>query len=487
VDGPFDVFISYAHKDNEYPRYGDRGWVDCFYEALKARLTGHLGREPEIFLDRDGQLTGSSVLTPSIEAALANCGFIVPIVSRTYLASDWCKKELIAFTRAASNSGGLAVGTKSRVLKVLKLPVEIGEPHTGVPTIDEALGYPFYQRLTNGSPVRPPQELDPPHLSYLGEEFSRAINEIAFDIKELIEARATPAARDDRPTVYLADTTSDAGSDRDRLRSELMQFGCNVLPAESRWPGADYGERVAADLAKSRFSIHIVGSAYGVVPEAATESIVEMQYRLAGDERARRPEFRRMLWMAPGTQPGEARQRALIETMQSDPELVVTPLEEFKTLVHKQVTPPAPILTPAGPDEIKNVYLIFESGDKDVAEKAEQWLHDHNFEVFTPAPGTETRSTEEHNEMLRACEGVLFYYGHTTETWLRMNLIKLQKAFATEPGRRAECCVVLADPDREDKHHFKSHLVQVVIDGFGTFSPERLNTFASALTHTGEA
>jgi hypothetical protein len=32
-----DVFISYAHEDNESPPYPFKGWVERFYDALKAR------------------------------------------------------------------------------------------------------------------------------------------------------------------------------------------------------------------------------------------------------------------------------------------------------------------------------------------------------------------------------------------------------------------------------------------------------------------
>lgn len=482
VDGSFDVFISYAHADNDYPRYGDRGWVDLLYEALKPCLRGHLGREPRIFLDRDGQLTGSSVLTPAITAALGGCALLVPIVSKSYLASDWCKRELAEFMHVAQNSGGIMVGTKTRVLKAIKLPVGIGEPHTGIAAVDEALGYPFYQRLENGTPVMPPAPLDPPYSTNLGTEFGKQINQLAFDIKELIEgAPTTGSERSNRPIVYLADTSTDAQNDRDRIRSELAQFGCDVLPTESRWPGADYGVRVASDLAQARFSVHVIGNSYGVVPEDATESIVAMQYNLAGEEHAKRPQFRRMLWMSPGTQPADPRQQAFVTSLHSDPELVVTPLEEFKTLLHQQLVPPATLAVSSGDDEVKNVYLIFDPSDEDAAEAADRWLYEHHFEVIKPAPGTETRSTEEHTELLRACEGVLFYHGHTTETWLRMNLIKLQKAFATADGKRAECAVVLADPDSKEKRGFRSNLVQFVIPGFGAFSPEKLTAFADAL------
>jgi hypothetical protein len=62
-----------------------------------------------------------------------------------------------------------------------------------------------------------------------------------------------------------------------------------------------------------------------------------------------------------------------------------------------------------------------------------------------------------------------------------MNLIKLQKAFATSDGKRAECAVLLGDPETKDKRTFKSHLVQYVIPEFGTFTADKLAQFAEAL------
>ncbi len=481
-----DVFISYAHEDNEYPRYGPRGWVERFYEALKARLGGiRSEEEASVFLDQGPSgITGSSMLTPTIKETLSGCGVLVIIVSPAYLASKWCADELKFFRDSAAKTGGLRAGTKTRVLKVLKLPVAPNAFRTGVAELDDAVGYPFCQYRADGKPI----ELDPPHGDYMGTEFGCAINALAYDIDAILQAlpgRRQAGSRgpaDSGIPVYLAETSSDMSEYRERIRQELEQFGCTISPSVQRLPGPDYAEQVKADLAGARLSVHLIGDSYGLIPERSTESIVQMQYQLAGEEHVRRPEFLRMVWMPPGLHLDEERQAKFVAALQDDPQLVVTPLEEFKTIVHNQLKPKKPAVAKRDEGAPKSVYLIFDMPDQDAAKSVDDWLFEHGFEVLKRGPETQGRSQlAMHKEFLKASDGVLIYYGETTDDWLQMNLIEFRKVFATGRKRTPPCGVVLADPKRPDKEGFRSHFVRYVIPGFGDFSPDRLEEFVAGL------
>jgi hypothetical protein len=478
----YDVFISYAHADNDWPRYGARGWVDCFGEALESCLKRAHGKETTIWRDAEGRISGASVLTPTIKEALEHTRVLVILLSPAYLKSEWCSDELRFFRDAAKTSGGLRAGTKTRVVKVLKLPVEREKFHTGVAEIDDVPGHDFFQKKPNGTSAHPPQELDPPYGDSIGKEFSGAINALASDIAAILTSRsgaATPAKTG--ATIYLAETTSDTeiANARDRIRRELEQFDHEVLPADQRFPGPDYGERVRADLARASLSIHLVGESYGMVPERSKESIVEMQYRLAGEEAARRPEFKRLVWMPPRTIAAEERQAEFIETLQDVAQ--TTTLEEFKTQIQNALKPPPPPEQNEG--GMKSVYLLFDDLDKVEAMEVQKWLFARGFTVWRRLADGQSRAIGFEKEKLKASNGLLIYHGQAPERWLDSNLVQLNKVFAANRSHaRPPCGAYFADPgppERPDKNpqNIAVQFVQHVIPGFGGFQPNLLEAF----------
>ena len=54
-----DVFISYAHFDNEPMFEGQRGWVEVFHRALEVRLRQLLGEDPAVWRDLSLEPEGS--------------------------------------------------------------------------------------------------------------------------------------------------------------------------------------------------------------------------------------------------------------------------------------------------------------------------------------------------------------------------------------------------------------------------------------------
>jgi hypothetical protein len=53
-----DIFISYAHYDNAFQRFGSEGWTDWFHRALDERLTQIRGCGANIWRDKQGPVNG---------------------------------------------------------------------------------------------------------------------------------------------------------------------------------------------------------------------------------------------------------------------------------------------------------------------------------------------------------------------------------------------------------------------------------------------
>ena len=117
-DFEHDVFISYAHIDNQPDREGERGWVESFERALKLRLLKRFGREVGVW--RDPELARSQRFDPVIQAAVERSAIMISLISESYLASDYCRQELEWFTaKVAGEPTGAMVGHHVRVFPVL--------------------------------------------------------------------------------------------------------------------------------------------------------------------------------------------------------------------------------------------------------------------------------------------------------------------------------------------------------------------------------
>src|SRR5262249_31760506 len=136
----YDVFISFAHIDNETLSKEQEGWIAMFHRALQVRLAQLLGEGPEIW--RDPKLQGNDDFNQEIVDNLLRARVLVSVLSPRYVRSDWCRKELQEFIHAAERRGGVFINNKARIFKVVKTPVPL-EQHPA--EIQKLLGYEFFR------------------------------------------------------------------------------------------------------------------------------------------------------------------------------------------------------------------------------------------------------------------------------------------------------------------------------------------------------
>src|SRR5262249_14766056 len=135
-----DAFISYAHLDNQELVEGRKGWVANLHRALEVRVGQLLGKSPQIW--RDPKLTGNDMFADALVERLRHVAVLVSVVSPRYIRSEWARRELVEFWRAAEQQGGIKQGDKARVFKVLKTPVPI---ESTPPELRSILGYEFFK------------------------------------------------------------------------------------------------------------------------------------------------------------------------------------------------------------------------------------------------------------------------------------------------------------------------------------------------------
>src|SRR5688572_26505040 len=138
-----DIFISYCHKDDQPFGDGGKRWVTDFHEDLRTRTQHYLGRAVSAW--RDGKLTGTDVFSDEIAAQIGASAVLVSILSPSYLASEWCRREVQTFMLGAGASGGPRVGNALRLVKVMKTPVSRKDLQRELPLLDTVLGFEFYR------------------------------------------------------------------------------------------------------------------------------------------------------------------------------------------------------------------------------------------------------------------------------------------------------------------------------------------------------
>jgi hypothetical protein len=250
-------------------------------------------------------------------------------------------------------------------------------------------------------------------------------------------------------------------------------------------------------LQRCRLSIHLIGERYGVVPEAAAQSVVELQNSLATAYSQQNTSFARLVWLPPGVHATDERQQAFLTALQNDPalqagdDLLQTGLEELKTVIQDKLEPPkeqkaSPLDT--GSSEPTRIYFIHDQQDQDAVQPLDDYLFEHNCEVLRPLfVGDEAQVSAEHQANLSDCDATLIYYGQVEEVWLRGKLRDLVKARGYRYGTPfLATAIYVAGPSTPQKQRYRTRDVNTVIKNFAEFYPDSLEPFLSMIAQNKE-
>jgi len=496
-----DLFISYAHIDDQPLSPEQKGWISRFHASLEALLSMRLGRNARIW--RDPKLQGNDVFGNEIVDQFTNTAVLVSVITPRYLKSDWCTKEVREFCAQAERSGGVVVAAnKARVFKVLKAPVDAQDSLPAV--VKDLLGYEFF-RVEGDTPL----ELDPAYGETFGQDYIRKIGQLAWDVKELVEDLVTTAGAGDedaeaktatKPVVYLAECSYDRKQERETLEGELRRLGYAVLPdRELPRDEAGYVDAVERLLSDCRLAVHLIGASHGAVPDGPSEkSTVELQNELAV-RRSKTAALPRVIWLPDGTSSEQPAQQAFLEALQTDSaaqfgaDLITGDFEALKTTIYatlKRLEEGAPADVGANGVEVTPglVYLICTARDRHATVSVRKYLHDHGLVVSMPAfEGDAAAVRAVHEQLLTECEAVLLFYGAGDEAWKRAMDNELRKLSAYRDGRPLRASFTyLAEPSTDDKEDLIGMGEPHLIDGRSASAEAELSAFVEALS-SGDA
>lgn len=122
----YQVFVSYAHADNESLDKGEPGWVSFFVDKLQRATARHPGgAHVEFWMDH--RLEPQRQVTEELRKRIRDSVIILALISPRYMESKWCQLEMATFV--AEVGGGVSA---ARVFMVEVLPTEREHWHTAV-------------------------------------------------------------------------------------------------------------------------------------------------------------------------------------------------------------------------------------------------------------------------------------------------------------------------------------------------------------------
>ena len=504
------IFISYAHIDNQPLTRDQEGWISRFHTTLDTFLSQRLGANALIW--RDEKLRGNDIFSKEIVEQFHDSALMVSVLTPRYINSEWCRREINEFCSYAEQVGdGIVVNNKSRILKVIKTPIDTEDALPDL--IREMLGYEFYLIDEDA-----PMELDPEYGDKFKQEYLRKVCILANDAARLIKTikklndsqpSATEAADQSEPvsdprlkTVYLAECSYELRSERELLEADLKLHGYTVLP-EQRLPAQDEAEfcsAVAPLLDRCGLAVHLIGSNYGGVPDGPShKSIVVLQNEMAV-KRSKDRALKRLIWLPAETKSEQPQQQVFIDALQSDAtvqfgaDLISDGMEELKATVHKTLKE---LQRPATKAKVKRtktrstaetsterlIYLNCVDKDRKATVPLRKWLKAQGLDVRMPAFEGDAEAVRQANQdLLRDCDGVLIFYGAGDEAWNRSISTDLKKAGAYRDGTPLELCFTyLSAPKTADKEDMVDMEEDDLIDGLEGFDAEAMAPFMEAL------
>jgi len=491
-----DAFISYCHIDNVCLVDGSKGWITNLHRALEIRVGQLLGEKPEIW--RDPKLAGNDVFASSIVDQLKRVAVLITIISPRYVKSEWTRRELVEFWKAAEAQGGVRFHDKARIFKVLKTPIP---REMDPPELQPLLGYEFFHIDPNSGRVH---ELDEIFGTEAQRDFWMKLDDLAHDIAALLEilqhespGMTSVLQSSKKEAIFLAETTTDLKEQREAIRRDLQQHGYTILPAQGLpLIASEMKTSLEEDLAQCRMSIHLVGKNYGLVPEGSSVSLPEIQNELA-IERGKRGGFVRLLWVPSGLVIEDERQLKVVNQLRMDPrmqagsDLLETLFEDLRTVIHDRLKDEPKIsqqkycIEPTAENR-GQIYLIYDQRDAAIVSQYADALFDKGFEVLHPTfEGDEAEIRQCHEENLRVCNGVLIFFGSTNEGWVRRKLREVQKSVGY--GRTGPLPVVTIScvgAKNSEKERFRTHEAPVILQ-MEQFCSDSLLPFISRVQTSG--
>lgn len=483
----YDIFISYSHHDNT--THGN--WVHQFHNKLLADFRSRSGKKLTIFFDREN-LNRGNVLSDRLQGALSASAIFIPILSPAYLSSRWCRREFLHFMQQAGER--LLVGGSSRIVPVQLMPYDRYDPEEAADQeeVRQVMGFLTEKEILYADFYRRPLPIRPDDTAF-GENIAELSDDIYALLKTIQEAWQHPAAEQQpgSEAIFLGYVAGSAKTLRERLLKELRQqrkynkIKHRILPDEApdapddpkTLPAADLEAFLRRQLGEADFSVHFFDDVEGPKTADTREPLTHLQYRVARDMSAGRPDFR-VFTAQSVTEDCATLQEQFLNQLEQDaktnPQIEVLPAFELKAVkdflletislrTEKVLQQAAAPLVNAS----RRVFFIHDHRDKNdpVRNRIDDLIWSQQYDVYVPV----FREDDPHidpdssfHDFWLVCNKAVVLLRNATTSWCNAVKVELIKT-ATEKQPPYQMAICVTDPDVARRiREVRSHEFQVI-------------------------
>ena len=447
-----DIFVSYAHVDDEPVPGADEGWVTTLVKCLRTQLSQKLGRNNAFSLWIDHSLAGNVQVTDEIMSTLRESATLVVILSPGYIASHWCLEEKDAFLEAVAER----VRSGSRVFAVERDKMKVerdGKEQDLCPS--ELRDKDAYRFWVEDPLKKRPRTLAVPKPDPNDPTYYNLISDLAYDLSEelirLKTAATSPTSEPDTcPFVLLAEVTDDLDTIRNGVKRYLQQAKIRVLPETQYSLGASlFQQSLEQDLDKCKVFIQLLSDTPGKKPPDLPQGYPRLQYDVARNRDTRILQWRSRELDVNSVQ--DDQHRAMLEF---DTVLAVG-IEEFKSeVVRRAFEKPAT----EAPERLNAfVFIDTEKNDFSLGETVCRVLDkyadvDYALSLSRGKPG---KMRQDLREKLALCDALIIIYGSATKAWVHEQLNHCRKAIVDRKEYLPALAIYEGPPEKKGPLGFK--------------------------------
>lgn len=457
----YDLFVSYAHRNDVPWRDGAMGWVSEFVRTLIASLQE---RDRNIKIWFDPSLRTGEDFNDAIGKAISESAVFLSVLSPAYHDSTYCRREVSEFRQQRHPVFAMKVGTLSRMQGIV---LEALPEDQWPPELRTTSPYCFFNDRTPR--FYRPAEPDETHPYVQGlwrtrDSILAVLNEMKSQkqrgtaIASAYQVQDSQTSRE--ATVYLAEVSDDLYTKREKLRSALQQlseFHVEDLPDS----GAPAGSQPV--------SLHLFGIYPGRPAPGKTAHISRLQLEAAiAANPARRP----IVWLAPELKwedgETEAHQQFLKSLLDNNSiELLRMGFEDLKSEIQQRMRPKtSPVLkTVRRTREDPIIHIWHQTENPAPLAALKQYLRAKNcaISVFPCSSASQLHSK------LASANGLIVPYTAETKSWAEDVIMTTFHLRRREDSPAAYAVVELPPPGTSDFNFEHSRVFPVHTAAGGEF------------------
>ena len=424
----YDVFMSYAHKDDILDGKPP-GWVTDFRRHVEDRLAQILPRQFDMWMDHD--LEHEKSLTPRLIEIVNDTAVLLVVLSPSYAASEWCRRERNAFLDKASS--------KNKVIVVEREKYNIyDEDGPDLYSILDRKIVHFWNKDENGEPRILQTDIRNNQL-YINrvDDVAKAIARALRDLEKSgvsenndvqIFAGTESAVSDPQVRkVFIAHVTDDLEHVREDVIRRLEESRIPLLPHGSYSLNPSVFKASAQqDMAQCHLFVQLLNGTPGKKPPDLPGGYDQLQLDLA-----REAGLEILQWRSPELKLDELSipdpdLRALLDS----PTVRAESLEDFKTQVvqsaHKRK------VTEEALSEFTEIFVDTDITDEALADKLEKILDSFGVHCSFPMMSTDNSKNRKYLEKkLNQCDGLIVAFENAPMRWVERHLDYRERALGT--------------------------------------------------------